>query len=158
MAAPHDSFPEITTQSAGEAYDLVLDRVGAWPRDAMNIRTVNEVRTNTGQLQKDDDPLIITGPAAPTDSDLDGMPDEWENRMGLNPTDNTDATGDHDGDGYTNVEEYTNDLALIMLGESPQNVAAIMRPAISIGATWRPAFFILATCFVAFRRRSATET
>ena len=43
-----------------------------------------------------------------TDTDLDGMPDEWERRNGLNPTDPADANGDLNGDGYTNIEKYIN--------------------------------------------------
>jgi len=41
------------------------------------------------------------------DSDNDGMPDVWEIEKGLNP-DLDDSSGDQDGDGYTNIEEYLN--------------------------------------------------
>lgn len=44
------------------------------------------------------------------DSDMDGMPDEWELRYGLNPHDATDANGDINGDGYTNIEKYINGI------------------------------------------------
>ena len=40
------------------------------------------------------------------DSDLDQMPDAWERKYGLNPTDASDAAMDHDGDGLTALEEY----------------------------------------------------
>ena len=40
------------------------------------------------------------------DSDLDQMPDAWERKYGLNPTDASDAVMDHDGDGLTALEEY----------------------------------------------------
>ncbi|MBO7140263.1 MAG: polysaccharide lyase [Prevotella sp.] len=43
-----------------------------------------------------------------TDTDHDGMPDEWERRNGLNPNDPADANGDLNGDGYTNIEKYIN--------------------------------------------------
>ena len=42
------------------------------------------------------------------DTDHDGMPDEWEQRNGLNPNDPADANGDLNGDGYTNIEKYIN--------------------------------------------------
>jgi len=39
------------------------------------------------------------------DSDGDGMPDDWENRFGLDPF-VEDAGDDPDGDGVTNIQEY----------------------------------------------------
>jgi hypothetical protein len=41
---------------------------------------------------------------------MDGMPDQWERRYGLNPNDPTDANGDINGDGYTNIEKYFNGI------------------------------------------------
>lgn len=43
-----------------------------------------------------------------TDTDGDGMPDDWELRYNLDPT-TTDATLDPDGDGITNIDEYSQD-------------------------------------------------
>jgi hypothetical protein len=48
--------------------------------------------------------------AANFDTDKDGMPDDWEQAHGLNPT-VADNNGDFDTDGYTNLEEYVNDLS-----------------------------------------------
>lgn len=45
-----------------------------------------------------------------TDTDNDGMPDEWELARGLNPNDASDTNGDYCGQGYTNIEYYINDL------------------------------------------------
>ena len=42
------------------------------------------------------------------DSDGDGMPDEWELRFDLDPNDPSDAMGDLDGDGITNLQEFLN--------------------------------------------------
>jgi len=45
-----------------------------------------------------------------TDSDNDGMPDDWEKAHGLNPNDVSDASSDLNGDGYTNIEDFINGL------------------------------------------------
>jgi len=42
-----------------------------------------------------------------SDTDDDGMPDDWEITYGLNATDPNDANEDADSDGLTNLEEYT---------------------------------------------------
>lgn len=44
------------------------------------------------------------------DSDNDGMPDAWEIKYRLNPRDPSDANGDINGDGYTNIEKYINGI------------------------------------------------
>ena len=44
--------------------------------------------------------------AQETDADGDTMPDAWETFFGLNPNDPGDATGDPDGDGQTNAQEF----------------------------------------------------
>ena len=41
------------------------------------------------------------------DSDADGMPDGYEVTYGLNPNDPSDATGNPDTDGLTNLQEST---------------------------------------------------
>lgn len=109
----------VTTHTADNAYQVVLDSVGAWPRDAMNVRSVSEVRNGTGQFGKQDDAKITTGPAAPPDADNDGMPDCWESANGLNPNDAADNIKDKFGNGYNNIEEYINDVALIQMGRTP---------------------------------------
>lgn len=61
-----------------------------------------------------------------TDSDNDGMPDDWELARGLNPNDAGDTNGDYCGLGYTNIEYYINDLTVDSFPEgvvelSPEN-------------------------------------
>jgi len=52
----------------------------------------------------------LAGGTPPADTDGDGMPDAWEMRYGLNPNSATDATGDFDHTGYTNIEKYINGI------------------------------------------------
>ncbi|MBI5296002.1 MAG: hypothetical protein HY869_11055 [Chloroflexi bacterium] len=115
--------PFITTTSALEAYDQVLAGAGAnlglacdgaffSRRDAIDARIVNDVRNGSGRII--DDPAEVGGwltipssdPCA--DVDQDGMPDQWEEQYGFAPGDPTTAAADHDGDGYTNIEEFLN--------------------------------------------------
>jgi pectinesterase len=46
-----------------------------------------------------------------SDSDQDGMPDAWERANGFNPN-TADDSADADHDGYTNLEEYLDELTL----------------------------------------------
>ena len=52
-----------------------------------------------GEKQQEEKKVVL-------DADGDGLPDEWEKRYGLNPGDASDAAGDSDGDGFTNLEEF----------------------------------------------------
>jgi uncharacterized repeat protein (TIGR01451 family) len=56
------------------------------------------------------------------DDDNDGMPDAYEIANGFNPLDSSDATGDSDGDGFKNIEEYQ--------GNSDPRSAASTPPAV----------------------------
>jgi len=106
--------PQVTTHSCQEARRLVLAGAGATlpRRDAVDRRLVEEVETRTGRII--DHPSDVGGwpelrsAPAPADADNDGMPDQWEAKHGLNPRDASDATGDADGDGYSNIEEWLN--------------------------------------------------
>lgn len=105
----------VTTTSAWRARRQVLARAGAaFPhRDAVDRRIVRDVRQRTGRII--DSPAEVGGwpalPATrpPADADRDGMPNGWERRHGLNPQ-RRNSDGDHDRDGWTNIEEYVNGL------------------------------------------------
>lgn len=47
---------------------------------------------------------------APLDTDMDGLPDEWEVEYGLDKNDPNDAHALKEGQDYTNIELYLNDL------------------------------------------------
>ncbi len=78
-------------------------------RDGVDERILAELAGRTGGIV--DQPSDVGGvdvpaPAEPrADEDGDGMPDEWEITEGLDPA-TADETGDADGDGYTNLEEW----------------------------------------------------
>jgi hypothetical protein len=124
--SPH-SFAPVVTQSAKQAYELVLADVGAVlpKRDSIDIRIIKEVKTGTAtyggvwgvgsgiidsQTQVGGYPKYNSTPA-PKDTDHDGMPDDWEIAHGLNLSNPDDRNDDQDDDGYTNLEEYLNRLS-----------------------------------------------
>lgn len=114
VTARRHAAPEVTTLSAAEAFERVLEGGGAVlpGRDAVDARIVREVRTGTGRIidhpsQVGGWPELAAG-TAPPDGDRDGMPDAWEKLHGLDADDAADTVGDSDGDGYTNLEEYLN--------------------------------------------------
>ena len=123
--SPHP-FAPVLTYTAEEAYELVLADVGAVlpKRDAIDARIIEEVRTGTAtyggtwgagsgiidsQTEVGGWPILQSA-TPPTDTDHDGMPDDWETANGLDLSDPEDRNGDLDGDGYTNLEEYLNSL------------------------------------------------
>lgn len=114
LAEPVDMAP-VKADPAPSAYDRVLARAGASKvRDAVDLRVVAGVRDRTGkQIDSQRDvggwPELKSLPA-PLDSDNDGMPDDWERKHGLDPKNAADGNADHNGDGYTNLEEWLADL------------------------------------------------
>lgn len=54
----------------------------------------------------------LTAADPPTDTDGDGIPDQWEEDNGMDKHDPKDAGADHDGDGHSRLEEYLNDLTI----------------------------------------------
>jgi hypothetical protein len=128
------------TDTAQQAYDRVLNYVGAnwWNRDAVvstpDERIIQETRTGQGKvIAWADNPwdgsdgaewqalkntpqtsranTWDTEPEATAGYGIgDGMPSWWELAHGLDPNVRDDA-GDFDTDGYTNLEEYMNEVA-----------------------------------------------
>ena len=118
-------LPKVATQSAEAAYYAVLAGAGATlpVRDAVDERTLEMVRTGVATAGPRGNGIIIhpdevggypeikeVHRPANWDIDLDGMPGEWEETRGLDPNNSADRNDDYDNDGYTNLEEYLNDI------------------------------------------------
>ena len=131
MEYPIDYAP-VTTHTAEMAFEKVLDYAGAsLHRDNLDETIVSDTRngetTYTGKdcklgiINSQDDlkPADagddwsawpeLKSETAPTDTDGDGIPDEWEKANGLNPKDAADGKQTN-ADGYTNLEVYMNSL------------------------------------------------
>lgn len=113
LAMPISS--NVRIQTPEEAYYTVLENVGAITpkRDAVDERLVRDVINGTGRLI-DSQTEVGGWPEFenipyPTDSDNDGIPDEWENTNGLDPKSAFDAS-QYAPSGYTWIEEYINSL------------------------------------------------
>ena len=72
------------------------------PKDSYKQGIISDPRQMGGYPEYSGTPYV--------DSDHDGMPDQWEIEVGLNPSDPSDANGDCNGDGYTNIEKYINGI------------------------------------------------
>jgi hypothetical protein len=117
LATERQPAPFVTTTLAERAYADVLERAGATlpQRDMVDVRVIATVRDRKGRVINSPIdvggwPRIASG-TPPEDADHDGMPDAWERRLGLDPADPADRNGDATGNGYTNLEDYLNELA-----------------------------------------------
>lgn len=117
--SPVFDAPKITQQTALESYPLVVSAAGAsLKRDAIDTRIEKEVMSGTSTYgnkglinsPKDVKGLPILQSLKPLlDTDKDGMPDLWEKKNGLNPTNPNDRNNYHKN-GYTILEVYLSDL------------------------------------------------
>ena len=108
--------PPVQTQSAPDAFELVLRNAGASlrKRDAVDARVVSEVRNGTGKIINNENevggwPEYKSG-NFPVCSANDGIPDEWKKAHGLSLTDANVANAVN-AEGYTELEVYMNSLA-----------------------------------------------
>lgn len=134
VTTPFDIGYPLTTETALEAYESVLQKAGSVlpNRDTLDQRIVNDVRNRTGRIidvqggyphgtpydQTVNAWPALNSTAAPTDTDHDGMPDSWETANSLNPND----AGDRNvvaANGYTNLENYLNSLATPAVSTTP---------------------------------------
>lgn len=125
LKAPLDIITT-TTHSAEKAYELVLQYAGASNyRDELDAVMVNDTEnglaTYTGKglsdglinsphdLGNDPWPTLTQQYRTPADTDGDGIPDNYEDMNGLDPSDPNDGALTA-SNGYTNVENYLNGL------------------------------------------------
>lgn len=113
-------FEPIEEDSPQIAYQRVLKSVGCdFSRDTYDQKVLRQMQEGIGTFGKNgiinspDDvggwPVLKAGKVL-KDSDGDGMPDKWERKHGLNPKDETDASGYKLDKSYTNIEVYLNSL------------------------------------------------
>jgi len=103
-------------ENAKVAYKKVIEQAGAsLHRDAIDNRLIGYVESlgKTGQVIKSEAEVggqkVIKSTTALIDTDGDGIPDAWEKKHSLNPDDPTDGKL-ITASGYSNLEEYLNDL------------------------------------------------
>jgi hypothetical protein len=119
-----------------DTYQRVLNEFGAtpWDRDEVDQLLHNDVVNRTGAIIDHENKLVargvsnggfgtLGGVAKPQDSDNDGMPDAWEIKHGTNPA-RLSANADFDSDGYSDLEEYLNQLAAFKAAGSIELVSA----------------------------------
>ncbi|MCW9706587.1 pectate lyase family protein [Fodinibius salsisoli] len=106
----------IETYAPREAFEKVLVHGGASlpNRDAVDKRIVNDIKNRRGAIINSQDEVggwpELKSTTAPTDTDRDGMPDQWEKNHDLDPAKDTDAAAYTLSEHYTNIEVYLNHL------------------------------------------------
>lgn len=115
------AYPVVPTWSAQALIDSLLPAVGAsLPyRDLIDYYVINELKSfgKKGLIITNETENPVGTPSAwsmwtgskRTDSDNDGMPDDWETSKGLNPNLASDAVA-YAANGYLNIENYINSI------------------------------------------------
>ena len=149
------AYPSVTYTNSRQLREYMLAQAGAFnahssgKRDPMNRRLLIALRNNALDPQPVNgtdyynDAFTLdftTAPTAPTDTDLDGMPDSWETARGLNPN-----VQDHNGTqlsvsitgvaGYTNLECYLHLLSESLLSDQVASPPALVSFSPSYGGT-----------------------
>lgn len=127
LSSPLPTNNNITTHTAQVAYQRVLNYAGAsFKKDAVDLRILDNVKNRTftangssgeensrnGIIDSQEDvgawPVLTQTPPL-LDTDLDGMPDDWEKANKLDHT-KANANGRDLSTAYDNIEVYINSL------------------------------------------------
>ena len=140
------SHPGVNTiLTAQQALDHVIKYSGAsLARDEVDKLLIEQLLSygKKGSIIFDEDDngieggvgAVANGPK-PTDTDNDGMPDEWEDANGLNK--NSDDAMTIAANGYANIENYINSITESMeFLIQPTNLAATEVTANSVSISW----------------------
>jgi pectate lyase len=126
--AERHAFPSITYTTASALRERAVTQAGAFPRDPMDTRLLaplaaNRIDESLRNVNPANDALLpaYTGaaPQPPSDTDNDGMPDDWESARGLNPGAPDHNGTDLSGNDYTNLEVYLHHRAGELTGAAP---------------------------------------
>lgn len=124
LSEPHPVNNNVTTHTAEDAYDRVLMYGGAsFVRDAVDLRIVDNVKSGDFSFEGSNGSTkgIIDTQAdvggwpelesltPPTDTSNDGIPDDWQTKMNLDPS-KDQAIGRDLSTAYDNIEVYINSI------------------------------------------------
>lgn len=125
---PQDAV--VSEVSDGGIFDPVLNRIKWGPLESgfTTLSFLLQTNLNTGLVMTLAQGGSVSSTSLPSgkDSDGDGLPDFYEQLMGLDPN-SADADEDSDGDGFTNMEEY-------LFGTDPDDGSSTFRPGVSFRA------------------------
>ena len=146
VTVPYNIVP-ITDYTAQEAYLQVIKGVGAIlpKRDTLDQRVIQNVVNRTGTIINVQGGYpaytdysissltawpTLNSTTAPTDTDKDGMPNDWEKRRGLDTASALDRQT-LTANGYTSLENYLNGDSIVAFGTP--NVCITTKPVFASG-------------------------
>ncbi|QDP02301.1 polysaccharide lyase family 1 protein [Thalassotalea sp. PS06] len=116
-------YEPITTDSSTVAYQRVLKCAGAFPRDAIDTKAINDVMDRTGKYNGNKDPDLFWGSTSrdidSEDSDNDGMLNTFEQENGLDPNDPNDIHTTLSG-GRSAIETFLEQRAIQIMGNAEE--------------------------------------